>query len=181
MSDVPWWAFSPSPMTLATYTILALYGAYKLESKTWKQFLHNFCESALVIGLIILPFDTGWQTFQWLKFGFLYTDEIKLVIGVYLRNISIYALCYVSAWKLADKTKKLQLQNSLYFIFPTLILFIMFLMSPDPGWTDWTYPMRFPELSSAYWLFSYLMVLPIRVMKGLAYVSLWKNNFITKR
>jgi hypothetical protein len=178
MSDIPWWAHSPSPMTLTIYSLLAFYGAYKLESNTWRQWLHNFCESAFVIGLIILPYDTGWQTFQWLKFGFLYANEMKVVYGTYIRNLALYSLCLLSSWKLMIKTNKLELKKSALFLYPTAILLITFLLSPDPGFTDWTYAMRWPNLSSAYWLFSYLSDVPIRIMTALAYVALWKDNFV---
>lgn len=178
---IPWWAHSPSPMTLGIYSLLALYGAYKLGSKTPRQWIHNFCESAFVIGLIIIPYDYGWQTFQWLKFGYLYTHEIKIVYGTYIRNLALYALCFVSSWKLADKTHKLELRNSLFFIIPTITLLITFLFSPDPGWTDWTFAFRFPELSSTNWLTAYLIDLPIRAMTSLAYIGMWRNNFLAKK
>ena len=181
MSSIPWWAYSPSPMTLTIYTILALYGAYKLESKTPRQWIHNFAESAFVIGLIILPFDYGWQTFQWLKFGYLYADEIKIVYGTYIRNAALYALCLLSSWKLAEKTQKLNLKKSILVVLPTLALLVTFLLSPDPGWTDWTFAFRFPELSSTSWLVAYLTDLPIRAMTSLTYVGLWKGNFLAKR
>ena len=181
MVDIPWWAHSPSPMTLGIYTILALYGAYKLDSKTPYQWIHNFAESAFVIGLIILPFDYGWQSFQWLKFGYLYTDEIKIVVGTYIRDAALYALCLLSAWKLMEKTRKLELKKSLLFLLPTFILLVTFFLSPDPGWTDWTYAFRFPQLSSASWLIAYLSDVPIRVMTSLCYVGLWKENFVVKR
>jgi hypothetical protein len=181
MSEVPWWAHSPSPMTLGIYTVLALYGAYKLESKTPRQWLHNFCESAFVIGLIILPFDCGWQIFQWFKFGYLYPDEIKIVFTSYVRNIAIYALCLLSSWKLAEKTRKLDIKKSLVFLVPIFTLLITFLISPDPAWTDWTYAFRFPEISSTSWLTAYLIGIPIRIMTSLAYVGLWKGNFVAKR
>jgi hypothetical protein len=168
-------------MTLSIYSVLALYGAYKLGSKTKREWVHNFCESAFVIGLIILPFDYGWQTMQWVKFGYLYVDEITLVLGVYLRNAVAYALCLLSSWKLAEKTHKLDLKKSLYFIFPTLTLLLVFLIAPDPGWTDWTYAFRWPELSSVTWLVSYLSDLPIRAMTAICVIAMWKGNWFVKK
>ena len=184
MAEIPWWAHSPSPMTLGIYSILAIYGAYKLESKTPRQWLHNFCEAGFVIGLIILPFDVAWQTFQCLKFyslGLLYLEGMKVVLSTFIRDAAIYALCFVSSYKLADKTRKLDLNKSWLVLIPIITLGITFLFSPDPGWTDWTYAFRWPELSSATWLIAYLTDIPVRVMTGLAVVGLWKDNFLAKK
>jgi hypothetical protein len=128
-----------------------------------------------------LPYDAGWQTFQWFKFGYLYTNELKIVYGTYIRDAVLYALCFISSWNLADKTKKLDVKKSILFIIPTFVLLITFVLSPDPGWTDWTFAFRWPNLSSSTWLLSYLIDIPVRVMTSFAVIGMWKENFLAKK
>lgn len=174
--SVPWWAYSPSPMTLGFYSALALYGAYLLGSKTKREWISNFAESAFLVGLIILPFDMFWQTCQWFKYSYLFPNEWGMVIGVLIRDATILSLCLLSSWKLTQKTGLLKLGNMWLVAFPMLSLLIRFYFTFDPGWTDWTYPLRYA--SSVPWLLSYLSGLPDRAMLGLAYLALWKWNFI---
>ncbi len=176
---VPWWALSPSPMTLAFYSVLAFYGAYKLGSRTKWEWVTNFAESAFLIGVVILPFDSCWQLFQWFKFGYLYPEEVVMVGNVLIRNVSVLSLCLLSSWKLSDRTLLIDLKKGVFVLLPIVFLLLNFLFLSDPGWTDWTYGMRFA--SSASWVLSYLSSLPIRFMLGFVFVALWKDNFIVGR
>lgn len=173
MSVVPWWALSPSPMTLTFFGILSFYGAYKLKSATVRGWIGNFAESAFVLGLVIMPFDSSWQIFQWLKWGFLYPRESQMVINVLIRNTAIFSLCLLSSWKLSEKTNRVILKNTVFVLIPILILILKFAVALDPGWTDWTYPMRFE--SSSPWQLSYLIGLIDKVCLAGVYVNLWKK------
>jgi len=177
MNEVPWWARSPSPMTLTVYFLLAIYGAHRLESQSFWSWVKNFCESAFVIGLVILPYDSSWQIFQWLKWGYLHPMEYRMVIGVLIRNIAVFSLCLLSSWKLALETDKLKLTNMMFVLFPIFVLIVKFtFFTPDPVWSDWTYGLRFEQNSP--WLIAYFSGLVDKVSLGLVYVSLWKENFL---
>lgn len=178
MNEVPWWAYSPSPMTLTFYSLLAIYGAYKLNSSSMRTWITNFAESAFLVGLIILPYDSSWQILQWLKWGYLHPTELYMVIGVLIRNIAIFSLCLLSSWKLASKVNnKLKLRNVAFALFPIFILLIKFLFFiSNPVWSDYTYGLRFEEDSP--WLIAYLSGVVDKISLGLVYVALWKENFI---
>jgi len=164
-------------MTLTFYSLLALYGAYKLGSASLRSWVKNFADSAFLIGLVILPHDISWQIFQWLKWGHLHPTEWVMVIGVLIRNLAILTLCLVSSWELASRTNALNLKNMRFVIFPILVLIVKFLfLTSTPVWSDWTYGLRFIENSP--WLIAYLSGIPDKFCLGFVYVSLWKGNFI---
>jgi len=171
--EVEWWMRSPSPMTLFFYSLLALYGAHRLESNGLKQWISNFGESAFLIGLIILPHDSSWQILQWFKWGYLHPTEWILVIGILIRNISLFLFCWLSSWKFASRTGMLKLRNMFLVAIPIMVLLIKFVwFTPEPVWSDWTYGVRFQENSP--WLIAYLSGLPDKVSLGLVYIGLWR-------
>ena len=172
--DVPWWAYSPSPMTLIFYSLLALYGAQHLEFQSLRSWIGNFCASAFVVGLVILPYDSSWQILQWLKWGYLYPSEYVMVIGVLIRNLSIFSLCLLSSWKQNLKTKMLNLRNIIFVSFPIIALIIKFLITDNPVWTDWTYGLRF-ELNSP-WLLSLISGSVDKISIGVNYIALWRKK-----
>ncbi len=173
---VPWWAYSPSPMTLTFYSILSFYGAYKLNPRRKIDWLFNLAEAAFVVGLVIMPFDLAWQLFQWFKYSYLWPDELSMVIGVLIRDGLLFLLCLLSAWKLNLRTQSLHLKNDFLLIVPVLVLLISFLLTSDPVWTDYTYGLRFEANSP--WLLSYLTGIVFRPLQASVFIALWKRNFI---
>lgn len=174
--QLEWWMRSPSPMTLTFWSLLALYGAYRLQSKTTREWITNFAESALLIGIVILPYDSSWQIFQWIRWGYLHPEEYIMVIGVLIRNAAIFALCALSSWKLGLRTQQLKLTNATFIIFTILTLAAKFLYAPDIVWTDWTYGIRFEE--NPPWLLAYLSGIPDKIAQAVVYVALWKGSFL---
>ena len=175
MTDVPWWAFSPNPLTLSYYIVLSLYGAHKLGSKTLRQWISNFAESAFVVLLVIMIWDCAWQICQWLKWGFLYPEEIIMVRNVLVRNTLIFSLCALSSWKLNEKVHLLNFKRLVLVVFPIIFSLIgVFLIAQDPVWTDWTYGLRY-EVDSP-WLLSYLAGLVSKVSLAVVYLGLWKQK-----
>lgn len=172
-NPVPWWALSPSPFTLVFWGVLSLYGASRLSPKTLRQWLRRFGDSAFILGLIILPFDATWQIGQWLKFGYLYPTEITMVITVLARDIAGVILCLILSRNLFGENRPAQLKGLVYLLFPIASLASSFLMAVDPGWTDWTYVMRYG--STITWQMSFISGLDQRLLQALAYYKLWKR------
>lgn len=173
MNEVPWWALSPSPMTCLYWSILAFYGAYKLGSNSKREWIKNFCESAFLLGIVILTYDTVWQLGQWFKFGYLHPEEIITVRNTLIRNASVFSLCALSSWKLSLKTNLIQFKGIFFILVPILSLSFRFLVAPDPSWTDFTYGLRFG--GSLPWWYEFLSGVPDKGSLAITFMNLWKH------
>jgi len=160
-------------MTLFFYGILSLYAAHRMGARTVREWMGGFGSGAFMVGLIILPFDAWWQLLQWLKFGSMYPGELLMVVVVLVRDAAAWTMCYLLNRNLLAEKGPATLNGVAWVLIPMASLLIRFLwFAPDPGYTDYTYTLRYG--SSMAWWVQYLSGLPDRGLQALAYYKLWK-------
>lgn len=141
MRNVPWWALSPSPFTALVWCGLAWYGqryyARRVTYPKW-QFMKSFVDSAFLLGIIVLTFDTYWCIGQMIRFGSLYPDDVFHMYLCMGRNIAAIAMCLFMEVQYYGKTWRITRFTVISQI--ALILFMVgwFTWASDITMTDWT-------------------------------------------
>jgi hypothetical protein len=96
-----------------------------------------------------------------------------MVITVLVRDAAAWAMCYILNRNLLAPKGPATLKGVAWILVPMMTLLIRFIFfAPDPGWTDYTYALRYQ--SSIQWWQQYLSGLPDRGLQALAYYKLWK-------
>ena len=168
---------SPSPYSLAVWTILAISQArvllpYSWKDYSWREWIKAFTVCAFTLGFIVLPFDSLWVFFQSMRFGYLFPDERCFTLfSSLLRNVLILLLCI---YETREVHKHLNWTAFLDFIVLIPIMIFWFIYAPDPSWTDWTYAWRFGYggLRTFYaFLISHGLM---KFIQAFIYVDLWR-------
>lgn len=175
MIKVPWYARSPSPMTLIFWGILALYGTIQFKPKTVREYLGAFGNAVFILGLIVLPFDALWCIFQGLRFAYLHPEGILILGLCLLRDIVGSVWCYSESFHHFGVKGRLQKKGLLKLLVFVPYFIIFFLVAPDPSWTDWTYAIRF-DYGNQRIITSYLLGIPMKIVQAFIYVKLWKKT-----
>lgn len=145
MTELPWWAFSPSPFSLIFYAACCLYGAvkiYRLYGQHYKRIprLTALTDSIFMFGFLVVLLDTVWLIACGLRFGAVYPDSLLQLAACLFRNATILALCYLYAgWYLKERA---QLSTFYMLLVNVAFLAVWFVMSPSPAWTDWTFALK---------------------------------------
>jgi len=142
---LPWWTLSPSPWTIAVYTILALYAArklYRVYGHNYKRLkrLAAFTDATFMLGFVVLTLDTFWLACSGLRFGWTYPSSVLQLLACLFRNFGIVALCYIFVKDyLVDRAT-----SKTFYLFAVNMVFmvIWFVLAPSPAYTDWTFALR---------------------------------------
>ena len=122
MIEVPWFMLSPSPYTLAVWTVLAIFQAkrllpYSWRSYSWREWINAFTLCAFSLGLIVLPFDSLWVIFQNIRFGYLFPGEVGFTLASsLLRNLLVLLLCIYETRKVHKLLNWKSFSNFLFHI-----------------------------------------------------------------
>lgn len=143
--NLPWWAFSPSPMTLTFWVLASLYGWYKLRNREYRRYsqLLRFTDAALILGVVVLFGDLIWVLICILKFGPQYPGEVYQLSLCILRDLMGVIFCLFFSMELIME-KKIDLMGSIpLWGLNILFMVVWFVIAPDPSLTDWTYAWRY--------------------------------------
>lgn len=147
LSEVPWFALSPSPFSIIFYFILIFYGIRKLlktnKYRRWK-YVNAFAEAFFILGLIVLIGDCLWIVACGLRFGTLFPDSLPQLGYSFARNIAGLALCFLLVGN-DFKRGLLSFKPSTYLMFYVNCIFLLawFGLSSSPAYTDWTFAIRY--------------------------------------
>lgn len=147
----PWFYSSPSPWSLAVYVILAYIGARLILStgagaqyKRWPRIM-AFLDALSIVILVVLIQDTLWlvlNTIRWLpeygaKMNFTYWMR-------YVQNIAAFTFIFYVMSDMYRLYFSFKLRTyGVVFLTYALSLAFVFILAPDPSFTDWTYAIRF--------------------------------------
>lgn len=146
MNEIPWWALSPSPFTLAFWLVLTAYGMKqllrKVEYKRWRYY-HAFGEASSTVGFIVLLLDLCWVVVCALRFGSMFPNSMMQLALAGLRDLVGVIFCYLLIGNYF-KTNVLHFKTStiLLVLVNWLFLAVWFIFAPSPAYTDWTFAIK---------------------------------------
>ena len=181
MIEVPFWARSPSPFTIAFWILLALWGNLQIKGKViYKRFprLVGLTDSALVVGLVAFSFDAIWVFCQVCKFGQLYPADIPEMYRCLARDFLLFFLCLILVSYSLIKKKVIGMTKiTVVLLFlEYAFFFIWFVLAPDPSWTDWTYAIRYGYSGSRVVEAFTISHTIGKFIQGLIFISLWRKD-----
>jgi len=144
--NVPWYALSPSPITIIFYGLLSLYGAKKMmkgsNSKSLFTWIKTANDSLIFLGIIVLIGDVFWCVACYLRFASTFTGGLQLIVCI-IRDLAGLTLCVIWS-KPLFKSQIVKFDFLTFIGFTLLIVFltVWFVEAGDPSWTDWTYAIR---------------------------------------
>lgn len=146
MSEVPLWALSPSPFTIAIYFLMAYWASRKLLDRTdYKRFkrVTAFLDAGFILGIIVLVSDCVWILTCLIRFGSYYPGSIKQLIICLGRNLAGIIFCFLLTYDLFSYEKIRITKTTIILLHLNfLFLFVWFLLSPSPAYTDWTFAFK---------------------------------------
>lgn len=179
MQEVPWFALSPSPFTIAFYLILTVYGMKQLLKRVeYKRLSHllAFTDAIFILGLIVLTTDTLWIIASGLRFGWLYPDSVLQLVFSIGRNIAGITLCYFLVGNYFKK-EILQFSEATWTMLFVNAFFMLgwFLIAQNPSFTDWTFAIRYDyPLSQVIGSFLVSHVIG-KTLVAITYLSMWQK------
>jgi len=149
MTEVPWYAKSPSPFTFAWWLVFAVWLTFKIKKRIvyrkW-QTLNAFTDALFVVGLVTLIADFMWVAACLLRFGMeypFYPDVFQLLLCL-ARDAVGAVFCFLLVKHLFDNGF---LRFDGHFVLAAItnasFLALWFLAADSPAWTDWTYALRY--------------------------------------
>ncbi len=181
MADLPWWALSPSPFTIAFWLVLAVWATRRiLVHMKYRRLKHlmAFTDALFIIGFVVLTTDLMWCVACLLKFGpgYPWADVFQLFLCA-LRDIAATAFCYLLIKSHFDLGFiSFNSKTVLSYCVNAIFLSLWFLAAPTPAFTDWTFAIRhdYPMgvvLSS--FLFSHVVG---KIIVAVLFYSLWSKG-----
>jgi len=178
----PWFDVSPNLWSMTFYLICGILGgrillAKGVQYKRWPVLI-AFTDGLFLILIIVLIQDTFWLLFNSLKWVGQYGSFMTFT-GYWIRfpqnliGLCFLFLCTYGVWK----AKVVSFTRTTTFWLGVIIfmMFVNFVLAPDPSWTDYTYAVR---VLSPDWhiLFSFILShVVLKVLMALAFLGLFKE------
>lgn len=177
MQDLPWWALSPSPFSIAFYLVLIFFAAGRLRRLTdYGRFsrLKTLSDAFFLLGFFVLIGDLTWVVACGFRFGLEFFDSLPQLLMAGGRDIAGILLC--SYWlrqaqrnclvNINQHTMRLLLLNAVFIA-------VWFLLAPNPAWTDWTFAFRH-NFSGGVVISSFFISHVLgKFLIGCAFLSIW--------
>lgn len=152
MNEIPWYALSPSPFSIAFYLILISYAYLQIRKRraldTRRKKVIALTECFFLVGLVVVFLDTFWIMVSGLRWAFLYPDDLFQLGLAAGRNIAAVALCLMFVGDYF-KIRLIRINNytRALFLLNFAFLSLWFVLSPSPAYTDFTFAIRhgYPE------------------------------------
>lgn len=129
--EVPWWALSPSPFTIAQYTLFTLYGMHHFTGSKPKRFKL----ALFTLARVVLVSDCLWLAACAARFLPEIPEGAGIILFSFLRNIVLYAFFYAATSSSGFNEKK----PVTLWILNACFLASWFIIAQTPADTDWTY------------------------------------------
>jgi len=175
---LPWFMYSPSPVSLIQYAVLTwIMWGYLLKAATYERHHRILAatESFFVVAFFVVLTDSFWCLFCALKWLPLYPGDALQVFSSLGRDIAAALLFFIMIFH-HFRSGVIQINKSV--IFWLLVSFgsqaLWFFLAPSPSFTDFTYAWRHgssPEFVLAAFVFSHF------IMR----IPLWVAIFKTRR
>lgn len=180
--NLPWFMYSPSPVTLFQYGILIwIFWGYFLKVATYKKHPRILAavDAALLVAFFVVLTDSFWCMLCVLKWLPLFPGDAIQIYSSLGRDLLAAALFGIM---ICDHLKKGVLQFSKTVIFWLLLSLsfqiIWFSFSPSPAYTDFTFAWRhgYPPafVLAAFILSHFIMRIPLWLALLNTRSDLWK-------
>lgn len=144
--QLPWFMYSPSPISLIQYTILAwIFWGYLLKNVQYSRFsrLLACIDGFFIVAFFVVLTDGFWCTFCMIRWLPLFPGDAFQIFSSLGRDLAAGLLFGIMIW---DHFKSRVLNFSFPVIFwlavCALIQILWFFFSPSPAYTDHTFAWR---------------------------------------
>jgi len=118
---------------------------YKKDSQ-WidgMEWINAFTESVFLMGFIVLSMDILWMLVCAARFLPMYPQDISQVLLVLARDGVGMIFCYLLVGeRIKDGIISFNYGTSLAYLLLLGFFALVFMVAPNPTWTDWTYAIR---------------------------------------
>ena len=144
--EVPWWALSPSPVSILFYLLLAFYAMKRLlQVKHYPKWTYvvTFTDALLLVGFVVLLLDACWVLVCAIRFLPEYPGSFFQLAFSFCRDIAGVVFCYLLTSSLfKHRIFTIRQQTPILFVLNLLFLIVWFWAAPSPAYTDWTFAIR---------------------------------------
>ena len=180
--DIPFWAYSPSPFTIAFWLVLYFWGLLHLPHEAYadaKRFpkLVRIFNGLLIVGLPVLLFDTFWAVLQGFKFIYLYPEDLMQIASIIVRNMCFLFMCVLfTAPLFTKKILRVKFSTMIFTVIMLIYMVIWFSLAPDMSFTDWTYALRMGYSGKRVVEAFSISHIGGKFFQGLVFISLWNRG-----
>lgn len=167
--DLPWFMFSPSPVSFLQYgALIWIMWNFFSNSVKYNKLprLNSLLDAVFVVGFFVCLTDAMWVSMCLLRWLPLYPGDLWLLLFALGRDLCASALFGLMIWD-HFRSGKLDLMNS-SFIWLGICLTaqaLWFAFSPSPAFTDYTYAFRhgydLPVILGSWLLSHWIMRIPL--------------------
>ena len=180
--DIPFWAYSPSPFTIAFWLVLYFWGLFHLPIQAYSDakrfpFLLRLFNGLLIVGLPVLLFDTFWAVLQGFSFIYLHPEDMMQIASIIVRNMSFLFMCVLfTAPLFSKKVLKISFSTIIFTTMMLIYMVIWFSLAPDMSFTDWTYALRMGYSNQRVLEAFSISHIGGKFFQGLVFISLWNRR-----
>lgn len=179
MSDIPWFALSPSPFSIIFWLVLIIWGARRLLRKVEYRrlkYLNALTDTFFVLGLVVLSTDLMWVLICALRFGSLYADSVLQLVLYAARDVAGMLFCYLLTSQYFKKEIfHFNRKTVASYLLNLTFLAIWFACAEGPWFTDWTYAIRYDYSAAVIWTAFFISHVIGKIIVWLIYYSLWES------
>lgn len=165
MSELPWFIFTPSPVSLIQYAILSWYCSRQLlKTVEYKRFprLLSLIEGFFAVAFFVVLGDALWAGFCALKWIPMFPQDAWQIIFSFWRDVVGYILFFLF---MPIKAMRFSFRVKLGLLVMAASQAIWFLLAPSPVFTDYAFAWRHGAsleiIFGSYLLSHFIMRLPL--------------------
>lgn len=149
MSDLPWFAFSPSPWTLIFWAILTFWLYRKIQHKKkadrFIQKLSLWIDGLFIVGFFVLVSDSVWVMGSLNRWGplFPWGDSFQMILCLFRNAAGLIFLYLLTNQYFKEKFVRISKKFLLGLALNALFMGVWFYLAPSPAFTDWTFAIRY--------------------------------------
>ena len=181
LTEIPWIALSPNPLTLTVWVLLAVYGAKHLlkrnEYRRWRR-LNAFTDSLFILGFIVLSMDLMWVVVCGFRFSWFYPLESGLQLFACAgRNVVGMSFCYLLiGGYFKNGTVNFTKNTTIAYVANLVFLAVWFGLSPGPWLTDWTYAIRHGYPQATVLTSFFISHVVGKTLLTIIFVTIWRKS-----
>jgi len=169
-----WYTISPTPWSIAMYAIWAWWGSRRLPRDAYIRFhrLAAWVDALWIAGVVVLVGDILWVMAVWIRWGFVYPNEIMLLIYSLIRNTAGLILCLLMSrgWWNSGRVRW-NMDVFCLWLVDLLYLIMWFGLAPGLEWTHWVYAL---ENGYATWPYvGFIAFIIGRIITTTIYMRTW--------
>jgi len=176
MNDVPWFMFSPSPVSLIQYVILSwILSRYLLKKVKYNRVpcIMSMIDSFFVVAFFVVVTDGFWCLFCIFRWLPLFPDDLVQIVSSFFRDVAGAALFFLLIGGYF-RNGVLNFRRTVPWLFVCFVSQgLWFLLAPSPAFTDYTYGFRH---GYSFWVVAGSWILSHFVMRIPLWIAILKTR-----